>query len=133
LTNSQILIVGAMVVGPEYNAIMGIALGIDKRDRQPVFRGALALLAGFTAAIIMTLLFGLAVRWSGGTPEAYQLGLRPVSDLIDTPDVSPRISLGVARSSAVTLPRRRQRSSSRSISLAPACLPARLSMGGRVR
>ncbi len=28
LTNSQILIVGAMVVGPEYNAIMGVALGI---------------------------------------------------------------------------------------------------------
>jgi hypothetical protein len=36
LTNSQILIVGAMVVGPEYNAIMGIALGIDKRDKPPV-------------------------------------------------------------------------------------------------
>jgi uncharacterized hydrophobic protein (TIGR00271 family) len=87
LTNSQILIVGAMVVGPEYNAIMGIALGIDKRDRQPVLTGALALLAGFTAAIIITLLFGLAVRASGGTPEAYLLGLRPVSDLIDQPNV----------------------------------------------
>jgi uncharacterized hydrophobic protein (TIGR00271 family) len=87
LTNSQILIVGAMVVGPEYNAIMGIALGIDKRDKQPVLTGALALLAGFTAAIIVTLLFGLAVRWSGGTPEAYLLGLRPVSDLIDQPNV----------------------------------------------
>jgi hypothetical protein len=35
LTNSQILIVGAMVVGPEYNAIMGVALGIDKRARRP--------------------------------------------------------------------------------------------------
>ena len=46
LTNSQILIVGAMVVGPEYNAIMDIALGIDKRNRPPVVRGALALLAG---------------------------------------------------------------------------------------
>jgi Domain of unknown function (DUF389) len=31
LTNSQILIVGAMVVGPEYNAIMGIALGSPGR------------------------------------------------------------------------------------------------------
>ena len=71
MTNSQILIVGAMVVGPEYNAIMRIALGIGKRDRQPVLTGALALIAGFTAAIIMTLLFGLAVRWSGGMPEAY--------------------------------------------------------------
>ena len=32
LTNSQILIVGAMVVGPEYNAIMGVALGLDQGD-----------------------------------------------------------------------------------------------------
>jgi uncharacterized hydrophobic protein (TIGR00271 family) len=87
LTNSQILIVGAMVVGPEYNAIMGIALGIDKRTRPPVVRGALALLAGFTAAIILTLIFGLVIRWSGHTPEAYSLGVRPVSSLIDNPNL----------------------------------------------
>ena len=62
LTNSQILIVGAMVVGPEYNAIMGVALGIDKRARRPVIRGLLALLAGFSAAIIVTLLFALAIH-----------------------------------------------------------------------
>jgi uncharacterized hydrophobic protein (TIGR00271 family) len=87
LTNSQILIVGAMVVGPEYNAIMGIALGIDKRARPPVLRGALALLAGFTAAIILTLIFGLVIRWSGHTPQAYSLGVRPVSSLIDNPNL----------------------------------------------
>jgi uncharacterized hydrophobic protein (TIGR00271 family) len=87
LTNSQILIVGAMVVGPEYNAIMGIALGIEKRTRPPVLRGALALLAGFTAAIILTLIFGLVIRWSGHTPQAYSLGVRPVSSLIDNPNL----------------------------------------------
>ena len=32
LTNSQILIVGAMVVGPEYSAIIAVALGLS-RDR----------------------------------------------------------------------------------------------------
>jgi len=87
LTNSQILIVGAMVVGPEYNAIMGIALGLDKRTRPPVLRGALALLAGFTAAIILTLIFGLVIRSSGHTPQAYSLGVRPVSSLIDDPNL----------------------------------------------
>ena len=56
LTNSQILVVGAMVVGPEYNAIMGVALGLDKRTRRPVLRGLLALLVGFTAAMAVTLL-----------------------------------------------------------------------------
>ena len=87
LTNSQILIVGAMVVGPEYNAIMGVALGIDKRSRRPVLRGLLALLAGFSAAVVVTLLFGLAIRWSGHTPRLYSLGIRPVSDLINNPNL----------------------------------------------
>ena len=87
LTNSTILIVGAMVVGPEYNAIMGVALGIDKRTKRPVIRGLLALLAGFFAAMIVTLLFALAIRWSGHTPKLYSLGVRPVSSLIDNPNL----------------------------------------------
>ena len=87
LTNSQILIVGAMVVGPEYNAIMGVALGLDQRARRPVLRGLLALLAGFSAAVVVTLLFGLAIRWSGHTPKLYSLGIRPVSGLINNPNL----------------------------------------------
>jgi uncharacterized hydrophobic protein (TIGR00271 family) len=87
LTNSTILIVGAMVVGPEYNAIMGVALGIDKRTKRPVIRGLLALLAGFLAAMIVTLIFALAIRWSGHTPKLYSLGVRPVSSLIDNPNL----------------------------------------------
>ncbi len=87
LTNSQILIVGAMVVGPEYNAIMGVALGVDKRDKRPVTRGLAALIAGFSAAIIITLVFSLAIRWSGHTPQAFGHGVRPVSDLINNPNL----------------------------------------------
>jgi uncharacterized hydrophobic protein (TIGR00271 family) len=87
LTNSQILIVGAMVVGPEYNAIMGIALGIEKHSMRPVRRGALALLVGFAVAIVVTLLFSLVIRWSGHTPKLYSLGVRPVSDLIGDPNL----------------------------------------------
>jgi uncharacterized hydrophobic protein (TIGR00271 family) len=66
---------------------MGMALGIDTEDAPPILRGALALLAGFTAAIIVTLVFGLVIRWSGHTPEAYSLGVRPVSSLIDNPNL----------------------------------------------
>jgi uncharacterized hydrophobic protein (TIGR00271 family) len=87
LVNSEILLVGAMVVGPEYNAIMGVALGIDRRDGQQVARGMLALTAGFLAAIILTLAFGLVIRWSGETPDAFSRGVRPVADLISSPDL----------------------------------------------
>jgi uncharacterized membrane protein len=35
----------------------------------------------------VTLVFSLAIRWSGRTPEAFSLGLRPVSSLIDKPNL----------------------------------------------
>ena len=54
-TNSQILIVGAMVVGPEYAAIISVALGINKRDRPRIRAGAAALFFGFLIAIVVTL------------------------------------------------------------------------------
>ncbi|MCW2895823.1 MAG: putative integral rane protein, partial [Actinomycetia bacterium] len=68
LTNSQILIVAAMVVGPEYGAIMATALGIDQGDRRAVRHGLAALAAGFAIAVLATFLFGLLIRWSGETP-----------------------------------------------------------------
>jgi uncharacterized hydrophobic protein (TIGR00271 family) len=87
LTDSSILIVGAMVVGPEYNATIAVALGIDQRNGVAVSRGLLALLAGFAATIAVTLLFGLVIRGAGHVPRAYELGLRPVTDFINSPDL----------------------------------------------
>jgi len=87
LTNSAILIVGAMVVGPEYNAIIGVALGIDRGAGLAVARGLSALVAGFLAAIILSLAFGAVIRWSGHTPGTFSRGVRPVADLISSPDL----------------------------------------------
>lgn len=86
LTNSQILIVAAMVVGPEYGAIMATALGLDKRDRGATRSGLAALAAGFALAVLATLLFALLIRWAGLTPQLYESGVRPVSDLINSPN-----------------------------------------------
>ncbi|MDH6627224.1 putative hydrophobic protein (TIGR00271 family) [Streptomyces sp. LBL] len=86
ITNSQILIVAAMVVGPEYGAITSIALGIDHRARPSIQQGLMALLVGFSPAVAATFLFALLVRGFGLQPEAFELGLRPVSNLINTPN-----------------------------------------------
>ena len=86
LTNSQILVVGAMVVGPEYGAMIGVALGIDKRDAVPIRRGLNALVFGFALAIAVTLLFSLVIRAFDLQPRAFEIGIRPVSDLIDSPN-----------------------------------------------
>ncbi|MFH9553811.1 DUF389 domain-containing protein [Streptomyces sp. NPDC051445] len=86
ITNSQILIVAAMVVGPEYGAITSVALGIDNRSRSRITQGLLALLVGFVLAVAATFLFALLVRGFGLQPEAFELGVRPVSNLINTPN-----------------------------------------------
>nr|BBJ49665.1 hypothetical protein SAVMC3_22940 [Streptomyces avermitilis] len=75
-----------MVVGPEYGAITSIALGIDHHSRPRIQRGLVALLVGFLLAVAATFLFALVVRGSGLQPTAFELGIRPVSNLIDTPN-----------------------------------------------
>jgi uncharacterized membrane protein len=51
MTNSQILIVGAMVVGPEYGAILSLAFGVTRRDLSLGRHSAAALAVGFTLAV----------------------------------------------------------------------------------
>jgi uncharacterized hydrophobic protein (TIGR00271 family) len=92
LTNSQILVVGGMVVGPEYYAIIAAALGLSTvgggtRDWTVVRVSLTALCYGFLAAIVVTYLFGLAVRGAGQVPASYQHGVRPVAELINSPNV----------------------------------------------
>ncbi|MGW6262067.1 DUF389 domain-containing protein [Streptomyces sp. NPDC055085] len=86
VTNSQILIVAAMVVGPEYGAIVSTALGIDRRDGRRIREGLCALFRGFLLAIIVTFLFALLIRTYDLESKAFNLGVRPVSQLIDTPN-----------------------------------------------
>jgi uncharacterized hydrophobic protein (TIGR00271 family) len=87
LTNSQILIVGAMVVGPEYSAMISVAYGIDTTDVVIVRRGLVALFFGFLFAIAATFVFGLVIHAFELQPRAYGLGIRPVADLINSPNV----------------------------------------------
>lgn len=86
VTNSQILIVAAMVVGPEYGAIVSVALGIDRGRRAMVRSGLAALGTGFLLTIVVTFLFALLIRGFGLQSEAFDRGLRPVSNLINTPN-----------------------------------------------
>jgi len=62
LTNSQILIVGAMVVGPEYGAILSLAFGATRWDSSRMLRSAAALAVGFTLAVAGALLLALIIR-----------------------------------------------------------------------
>ncbi len=85
LTNSQILIVGAMVVGPEYGAVVALAYASIRHKGPAVRRSAVALTVGFALAAVAPLFLALMTRAAGLEPRAFAIGLRPVSDLINTP------------------------------------------------
>ena len=87
LTNSQILIVAAMVVGPEYNAIISVAHGFETRDWSAVKTGLVALVVGFGIAIVATFALAMCIRGLGKTPLAFAQGSRPVSSLINSPNL----------------------------------------------
>src|SRR3954451_25014809 len=52
LTNSEILIVGAMVVGPEYGAILSLAFAVTRRDYLRVRQGGGAAGGGLCASAV---------------------------------------------------------------------------------
>jgi uncharacterized hydrophobic protein (TIGR00271 family) len=86
VTNSEILIVGAMIVGPEYSAIASTVLGINKKEGRRIREGLGALLIGFVIAILACLLFGLIINAFNLQDQAFVHGTRPVSDLINSPN-----------------------------------------------
>ncbi|GAA1833445.1 DUF389 domain-containing protein [Pseudonocardia ailaonensis] len=71
ITDSPVLVVGAMVLGPEFGPLAAIAVGLVLRRGAFVRRGALALVAGFPLAMAVTagatLLFDATGLLSSGT------------------------------------------------------------------
>ncbi|GII90813.1 DUF389 domain-containing protein [Sinosporangium siamense] len=65
LLNSPILIVGAMVLGPEFGAIAAICFGLLFRRGTLVMRASVSLVMGFAVAIAITLACALVSRWLG--------------------------------------------------------------------
>ncbi|WP_375489743.1 DUF389 domain-containing protein [uncultured Jatrophihabitans sp.] len=65
VTDSPITIVGAMVVGPEFGPLAGLAVGILRRRADAVRRALLALLVGFPVALVVCSLLALLARAVG--------------------------------------------------------------------
>lgn len=105
LADSPILIVGAMVVGPEYGPLASIAMGLYGRRLRRVRRGALALAVGFPVAMAAAGVLTLALRAIDRIPSAYEAGERPLTSFISSPDlfaVIVAVLAGVAGTVALT-------------------------------
>ena len=86
VTDSAILTVGAMVLGPEFGPLAALALAVVHR-RWPMGRSALvSLVVGFAVAIAVTTLLALAARGLGWVEPSLLTRAHPNTAFITAPD-----------------------------------------------
>jgi len=84
--DSQILVIGAMVLGPEFGAIAALGVALVRRRALLFAVAARALVVGFGVAILVTCLAGLFGRALGWVTLDDITGSRPATGFIYTPD-----------------------------------------------
>jgi uncharacterized hydrophobic protein (TIGR00271 family) len=101
ILDSPILIIGAMVVGPEFGPIAGFCVAVVQRRMEVAKKSLTALALGFPAAITAAYLFTLAVRGAGLTPEGFSASEHPLTQFISHPDAFSFIVAYLAGSAGV--------------------------------
>jgi len=86
ILDAPILIIGAMVVGPEFGPIAGFCVALVQRRYDVARRSVLALAVGFPFAITAAYLFTLLVRAIDLTPEGFSAADHPLTEFISHPD-----------------------------------------------
>jgi uncharacterized hydrophobic protein (TIGR00271 family) len=86
LTDSQILIIGAMVVGPEFGPLAGLCVALVQRRVPLALRSAKALVVGFPLGIAVTLGVVVVLRAAGPAPDEIAAQGRPATFFISHPN-----------------------------------------------
>ena len=84
--DSQILVIGAMVLGPEFGAVAALGVALVKRRRSLFWRAARTLLVGFVVAIVVTTALAWLGRLLGWITLEDVIGPRPGTEFIYFPD-----------------------------------------------
>jgi len=86
VNDSAILVIGAMVLGPEFAPVAGLALGIVQRRRGLARSALITLVTGFAVAIAVAALVALAGRAAGWFDAGVLSANRPQTGFITAPD-----------------------------------------------
>ncbi|MFF0343203.1 DUF389 domain-containing protein [Kribbella sp. NPDC004875] len=86
ITDSAILVVGAMVVGPEFGVVAALAVGLFLRKAGLTRRSLSLLVKGFLLAIALTALAALLARAAGWVDASDVTAARPLTGFIWRPD-----------------------------------------------
>jgi uncharacterized hydrophobic protein (TIGR00271 family) len=84
--DSQVLVIGAMVLGPEFGAVAALGIGLVRRRPHLLRRAALTLVVGFALAIAVTAAATLLAKVLGWVTLQDVTGPRPETAFIYTPD-----------------------------------------------
>jgi uncharacterized hydrophobic protein (TIGR00271 family) len=87
ITDSSVLVVGAMVVGPEFSAVAAASAGIVLRKPALVWRSLRLLVISFAFAIAVVMVFALMARAGGLVSATDVTRPRPNTGFIWHPDV----------------------------------------------
>jgi uncharacterized hydrophobic protein (TIGR00271 family) len=112
MLGQPILIVGAMVVGPEFGPLAGVCVAIVQRRPDVGLRSLKALAIGFPIGIAAAFAFGLFARWTGLVDSGFMLGEHELTAFISEPNtfsfivalfagVAGTLSLTAAKSGAL--------------------------------
>jgi uncharacterized hydrophobic protein (TIGR00271 family) len=84
--DSPILIVGAMVVGPEFGPIAGFCVAAVQHESRLAVRSGVALILGFPLAISAAYVAVLVFKLTGLFPETFSSEQHGLSNIIANPD-----------------------------------------------
>jgi uncharacterized hydrophobic protein (TIGR00271 family) len=112
LLDSPILIVGAMVVGPEFGPIAGFCVAVVERQGRLAARSLAALAVGFALAVAVTYVAGLVFKATDAAPKDFSFAHSTFAHAISNPDffaffvalcagVAGMLSLTTAKSGAL--------------------------------
>jgi uncharacterized hydrophobic protein (TIGR00271 family) len=85
MLGQPILIVGAMVVGPEFGPLAGLSVALVQRRPEVGLRSLIALAVGFPVGISGAFLFALMAKWTGLIASDFVLGERTLTAFISEP------------------------------------------------
>jgi uncharacterized hydrophobic protein (TIGR00271 family) len=84
--DTPILIIGAMVLGPEFGPLASFCVAVVERRPRLALRSFVALVAGFPVAIGAAYLASLIFKWTDLTPDQFSEADHSLSSIISSPD-----------------------------------------------
>jgi uncharacterized hydrophobic protein (TIGR00271 family) len=96
LTDSSVLVVGGMVLGPEFGPLAAVAVAVVQRRWRAAGRSLIALAVGFPLAVVVTAGAVILLRYTVGLPAGYVAGHRPLTSFVAHPDVFSVVTALVA-------------------------------------